>query len=216
MNRQNTVVGRRRWAYSRLHSPDDQWQTARADDRRERCGRLPYAVGRLPLLWLFALLPFVPACGYQVAGKATRIPPDVKTIAVPAFKNASTTFRIEQQITSAVMQEFVARTSYHIVAEPGQADAVLRGTVKDIRTRALTFDVNTGLATSLQVQVIADVKLEDVHSHKVLFSNNNYLFREEYQISETPAALFQEDTPALERLSHELARNLVTDILENF
>lgn len=216
MNRQNTVVGKRHSAYGRLRTPDDGRHTRVEDNRRAGSARLPYGRNLLPLLLIYALLLLFPACGYQVAGKAARIPPDVKTIAVPAFKNVSTTFRIEQQITSAVTQEFVARTGYRIVADPGQADAVLQGTVKDVRTRALTFDVNTGLATSLQVQVIADVKLEDVHSHKVLFANNNYLFRAEYQISETPAALFREDAPALDRLSHELARNLVTDILENF
>jgi hypothetical protein len=68
----------------------------------------------------------------------------------------------------------------------------------------------------LQVQVTAEVKLEDVHSHKLLFSNSNYVYREEYQVSESSSALFEEDKPALDRLSHDLARTLVTDILENF
>jgi hypothetical protein len=151
-----------------------------------------------------------------VAGQATRITPDVKTIAVPAFKNLSSTFRIEQQLTAAVTRELLERTHYRIVANPADADAVLKGTVKDVRARAITFDNNTGLATSLQVQVTADLKLEDVHSHKLLFSNSNYVYREEYQVSETPAALFEEDKPALDRLSRDLARTLVTDILENF
>jgi hypothetical protein len=167
------------------------------------------------LLSAFCLLIF-PACGYHVAGQATRITPDVKTIAVPPFKNQSSTFRIEQQLTAAVTREFLERTHYRILPNPTDGDAVLRGTVKEVRARAITFDVNTGLATSLQVQVTADVKLEDVHSHKLLFSNSNYVFREEYQVSETPAALFEEDKPALDRLAHDLARTLVTDILENF
>ena len=156
------------------------------------------------------------SCGYHVAGQATRITLDVKTIAVPAFKNLSSTFRIEQQLTAAVTREFLERTHYRIVANPADADAVLKGTVKEVHARAITFDNNTGLATSLQVQVTADVKLEDVHSHKLLFSNSNYVYREEYQVSQTPAALFEEDKPALDRLSRDLARTLVTDILENF
>ena len=167
------------------------------------------------LLSAYCLL-FFPACGYHVAGQATRITPDVKTIAVPPFKNLSSTFRIEQQVTAAVTREFLERTHYRILPNPGDADAVLKGTIKEVRARAITFDVNTGLATSLQVQVTADVKLEDVHSHKLLFSNSNYVFHEEYQVSETPSALFEEDKPALDRLAHDLARTLVTDILENF
>ncbi len=156
------------------------------------------------------------SCGYHVAGTAARIPPDVKTIAVPAFKNASSTFRIEQQVTSAVTREFLERTHYRIVPNPAGADAILLGTVKDVRAHAITYDINTGRATSLQVQVTADVKLEDLHSHKLLFSNGAYVFREEYQVSESPSALFEEDKPALERLSRDLARTLVSDILESF
>ncbi len=151
-----------------------------------------------------------------MAGTATRIPADVKTIAVPAFKNGSPNFRIEQELTSAVTREFVERTQYRIVPNPSDADAVLKGTVTDVRARALTFDINTGRATTLQVQVTADVELQDVHSHKVLFSNSKYVYRQEYQVSETPSQLFEEDRPALQRLSRDLARTLVTDILENF
>jgi len=166
----------------------------------------------LSACWLL----FFPACGYHVAGTANRIPPDVKTIAVPAFKNLSSTFHIEQQLTSAVTREFLERTHYRILPNPADADAVLRGTVKEVRGRAITFDINTGRATSLQVQVTADVKLEDVHTHRILFANSSYVFREEYQVSESPSTLFEEDKPALDRLSRDLARTLVTDILENF
>ncbi|MGO8737186.1 MAG: LPS assembly lipoprotein LptE [Terriglobia bacterium] len=163
----------------------------------------------------YCLLFFL-ACGYHVAGTASRIPPDVKTIAVPAFKNMSSTFRIEQQVTAAVTREFLERTKFRILPNPGDADAVLRGTIKDVRAHAITYDINTGRATSLQVQVTADVKLEDVHSHKLLFSDSHYVYREEYQVSESSSALFEEDRPALDRLSRDLARTLVTDVLENF
>jgi len=80
------------------------------------------------LLSAFCLL-FLPSCGYHVAGQAKRIPPDVKTIAVPAFKNLSPTFRIEQQVTTAVTHELIQRTHYNIVAKPDEADAVLTGTI---------------------------------------------------------------------------------------
>ena len=135
---------------------------------------------------------------------------------MPAFKNLSSTYRIEQQVTSAVSRELLERTHYRILPNPPDADAVLTGTIKEVRARAITFDINTGRATSLQVQVTAEVKLQDRHSHKLLFSNSNFVFREEYQVSESPSALFEEDKPALDRLSRDLARTLVTDILENF
>jgi outer membrane lipopolysaccharide assembly protein LptE/RlpB len=156
------------------------------------------------------------ACGYHIGGQATRIPPDVKTIAVPIFTNETSRFRIEQKLAAAVTREFIERTKYRITPDPVGADAVLKGTVKDVRSGVVTYDLNTGRATTLQIQVTADVQLVDLHTQKVLFSNPKYVFREEYQVSSSTSEEFQEDEPALTRLSQDLARTLVTDILENF
>ena len=93
---------------------------------------------------------------------------------------------------------------------------MLKGTVTDVRSGVVTFDLTTGRATALQIQVTTRVELVDSHSKKVLFSNPNFVFREQYQISQSTTELFQEDQPALDRLSRDLARTLVTAILENF
>ncbi len=156
------------------------------------------------------------ACGYHVAGRGERLPPDIKSIAVPIFANESRRFRIEQKLAAAVTHEFIERTRFRITPDPSQADAVLKGTVRDVRSGVLTFDLRTGRASTLQIQVIANVELVDLHSKKVLFSNPNYVFREEYQLSPSTSQLFEEDQPALDRLSRDLARTLVTEILENF
>lgn len=185
---------------------------------RPRCAadhRCRVAFGCL-LLTAFCLLLTLSSCGYHVAGRRDRLPPDVKTIAVPAFVNETSRFRIEQKLAAAVTREFIERTRFRITPDPSQADALLKGTVKDARAGAVAFDLKTGRATTLQIQVLADVELVDLHTKKVLFSNPNYVFREEYQVSQSTSELFEEDEPALDRLSRDLARTLVTEILENF
>jgi hypothetical protein len=179
--------------------------------------KLHSSAERVPLVLLaFCLSIFPSSCGYRVAGRGDLLPPDIKTIAIPAFVNKTPTFRIEQRLTAAVTREFIERTRFHITQNPEEADAVLKGTVKDVHAGVITFDLNTGRATSLQVEVTADVKLEDRHTHKAVFSNPNYVFREQYQVSQSTSGLFEEDKPALDRLSRDLARTLVTEILENF
>lgn len=168
------------------------------------------------LLTAYCILFFSTGCGYHVAGRGERLPPDLKTIAVPVFENESSKFRIEQRLAAAVTREFIERTRYRITPDPSQADAVLKGRVKDVRAGVVTFDLKTGRATALQIQVTANIELVDQRSKKLLFSNPNYIFREEYQVSQTTAELFEEDQPALDRLSRDLARTLVTEILENF
>jgi hypothetical protein len=51
---------------------------------------------------------------------------------------------------------------------------------------------------------------------KVLYQNLSYIFREQYQVSRELSSFFEEDSPALQRLSREFARTLVSNILEGF
>ena len=44
----------------------------------------------------------------------------------------------------------------------------------------------------------------------MLYQNPAYLFREQYQVSRELASFFEEDSPALQRLSQEFARTLVS------
>ena len=156
------------------------------------------------------------ACGYHLAGRGDRLPPDIKTIAVPIFTNSTSRYSIEQKVSAAVTRELIERTRFRVTPDPAGADAVLKGEIKEVRAGVVAFDLSTGRATTLQVQVLAQVDLIDEHTKQVLFSNHNYIFREEYQVSQNPSALFEEQDPALDRLSHDLARTLVTEILENF
>lgn len=172
-----------------------------------------FAFGSLPLaLWLL----ISSSCGYRMAGRGDRLPPHIKTVAIPVFVNSTHQFKIEQRITAAIAREFIERTRYQITTDPRGADAILKGEITDVRSGAITFDPVTGRATTHQVQITARVDLVDLHTQKPVFSNLNYIFREQYQISQNPATLFEEAGPALDRIARDLARSLVTDILENF
>ena len=156
------------------------------------------------------------ACGYHTAGKATRLPATVQTIAVPAFVNRTQQYKIEQMLTKAVVREFIVRTKYRIVnkVEP-DADAILNGTVTSIQISPVTFDTTTGRVSSVLVTVGMKVSLVD-RKGKVLFDNPAYTFREQYQITEDISTFFEETSPALQRLSENFSRALVSDVLEAF
>jgi len=190
-----------------------------AGDSPARCqsqNKLSSARDRRLFLGLVALIFSTTACGYHTAGHAVTLPADVQTIAIPAFANQTQTYKIEQRLTAAVVQEMVTRTHYHILNEVSDsADATLRGTVITTSTSPLTYDSQTGRASSALVVVTARVTLTDRHG-KVLYQNPSYLFREEYQVSRELSSFFEEDSPALERLSREFARTLVSNVLEGF
>jgi hypothetical protein len=169
-------------------------------------------------------------CGYRVGGTASRLPPGLKVIAVPAMKNDTSSYRIEQRMTEAVVHEFLARTKYRIVSNEDGADAVLHGEITSLDASAQVFDTTptatittiptvnetTARATTMLVTVHMKVVLEERDTKKVLYKNNNYLFRQPYEISTDPSKFFDEQTPALERMSRDFASRLVADVLENF
>jgi outer membrane lipopolysaccharide assembly protein LptE/RlpB len=173
--------------------------------------------GSLPLLLalLVAALATV-GCGYHVAGHTANVPSEWKTIAVPAFKNDTTRYRIEQRFTQAVIREFITRTKYRVVQNESSADGVLHGEVLSIETTPALFDANTGQVTTMLVTVHVKVDLVDNHTQKPLYQDDDMVFRDEYQIPSDVHSFFEEQDPALERMSRDLASHLVANVLEGF
>jgi outer membrane lipopolysaccharide assembly protein LptE/RlpB len=182
-----------------------------------QASRAAQAGGRLAL-WLAVLVaPLAAAgCGYHVAGHASQLPSEWKDIAVPAFKNDTTRYRIEQRFTQAVIREFITRTKYRVVQDTQSADAVLHGEVLSIETSPVLFEATTGQVTTMLVTVHTKVELIDNRTEKPVYKNDDMVFRDEYQISTDVNSFFEEQDPALERMSRDLASHLVSNVLENF
>lgn len=167
------------------------------------------------LALLFAVL-VSGGCGYHVAGRASQLPSSWQTIAIPAFTNDTTTYRIEQRLTEAVIREFTARTKYRIIQDPASASAVLHGEVLSLQTTPILFNATTGEVTAMLVTIHVKVVLVDNQTQKPVYQNNDMVFRDEYQISPDVTSFFEEQDPALERMSRDFASHVVADVLENF
>jgi outer membrane lipopolysaccharide assembly protein LptE/RlpB len=182
-----------------------------------------YALRRISLRnragFLVAIIAFLiplDGCGYHVAGRAAHLPSGWTTIAIPAFKNDTTRYRIEQRFTQAVIREFISRTKYRIIQDPDSADGVLTGEVVSIEASPVLFDATTGQVTTMLVTVHFKVRLLDNQTKKLVYRNEDVVFRDEYQISSDVTTFFEEQDPALERMSRDFASQVVSNILENF
>jgi outer membrane lipopolysaccharide assembly protein LptE/RlpB len=167
-------------------------------------------------LILAALMLATLACGYHISGHADLVPKNIHTIAIPAFANATVRSRLAHLITADVTREFISRTHYTIVSEPEQADATLTGSLINFGTFPITTDPQSGRATGIQVIATLQIAFLDRHTGKTIFSRPNYEFRERYEITLDPQAYFDESGTAIERLSRDVARSVVSAILENF
>jgi outer membrane lipopolysaccharide assembly protein LptE/RlpB len=155
-------------------------------------------------------------CGYHIAGRGDSLPKSIHVIAIPALQNQTTSYRIEQRLTAATVHEFLASTPYKIVSRPADGDAVLTGKVVSLEAVPLLFDTASGRATTMLVTVKCEVALTQSSTQKVLYHNDNFVFRNEYEISTNVTSFFEEQDPALDRVAHDFAARLVAAITDNY
>lgn len=169
-----------------------------------------------PIVVCMVLLLVNSACGYHTSGQAVRLPNSIHTLYVPMFDNTTQTFRVEQAMTSAVVQEFRSRTNYQVVtSNDPTADATLKGTVNYTSNTPLTYDSVTGRISSSLITVGMKVSLVN-RVGKTLWENPNYNYREQYQVSRDAASFFDESDPAFLRVARDFAKTLVSNILEAY
>jgi hypothetical protein len=163
-----------------------------------------------------ALFAFGAGCGYRIGGKGDLLPTTLQTIAIPAVKNLTIRYKFAERLTAALAREFIARTRYQIVADASQADAVLNGTILNYVSFPTVYDPRIGRASGVQIQVAVDLRLTERVTGNALFSNPRFEIRERYEVSVDQAQYFEESDQALERVSRDIARTLVSAILSAF
>ncbi len=173
------------------------------------------------LFFVFTVLAGLMGCGYHTAGRGDLIPITVKTIAVPAFDNATTRYKLTDQMAEAVAREFIARSRYRVVPNPDTADAVLNGSVLNYTSNATVTDPVSGRQAVVELHVYLRITLTERTTGKVLFTRPYMEVRERYQIAASDAPFdqknyFEETDVAIRRAAEQTARQVVSSILENF
>jgi hypothetical protein len=159
-------------------------------------------------------------CGYSLAGRGAFLPDDIKTIGVPTFSNATTVFNLETLLTQKVRSELIGRGRYEILPQASNVDAVLTADINGVSLAPASFTQDQ-LASRYIITMTARVELRDLRANKVLWENPGLVFRQEYEAQGStgaldPAAFFGQDANALERMSTDFARTIVSAILEAF
>jgi len=116
---------------------------------------------------------------YHVAGGATSLRSAIHVIAGELRwlrKTKRPADRIEQRLTAATVHEFLAKTSYRVVPDPANADAVLRGKVLSLEAVPLLFDTATGRATTMLITMRCEITFEERDDGKDSLSHGQFYF----------------------------------------
>ena len=182
-----------------------------------------WAVGRRPWAWFVVLVLSLTTsgCGYALAGRGSFLPSYIQAVGIPLLVNRSTFFDVEQILTEKVRAEFIGRGKYRITSDTTGVDAVLSGEVLGISVQPVGF-TDQQLASRYLFTLTMKVAFTDARTSQVLWSNDSLTFREEYELATRGnvalegAAFLDQERNAFDRIATDIARTVVTAILEAF
>jgi len=158
-------------------------------------------------------------CGYALAGRGSFLPDYIKIVGVPNFTNKTTVFEIERVLTDRVRTEFGNRGRYRVQPDINNVDAILTGTIISVAFANTAYTAGSQ-AARVQLAVTASFEFRDVRENKVLWNAPNLRFTEEFEPTSASGtdvtAFLGGNTNAMERLSQNFARSVVTALLEAF
>ena len=165
------------------------------------------------IAFVFLLASGFTDCYKPVTG--TGLPKNIKTIAVPAFQfeAAGMRYRVESRFTEAVSKEIIRRgNGLKVQGTRNGADAVVEGNIRDFSFGGVLLD-SQGRARVYEVTIVAAVTIRDLRQNKVLYDNQNLVFRDSFEFSQDPRSFFNEEDPAVDRMSRAFAEAVVSTIV---
>lgn len=161
------------------------------------------------------------SCGYALAGRGSFLPAYIRVLGIPMFGNATPFQTVEQLFTQKVRLEFQSSRRYTVVPTDEGADGVVRGEITSISVNPVSL-TDAQLASRLRVTVVVKIAFEDVKTQKVLWENPSLSFSDEYELANRGttggdvSAFIGNERVAMDRMSEDFARSVVSAILEAF
>lgn len=143
------------------------------------------------------------------------LPKNIRKVAVPAFQTEARglRYRVASRFTEAVSREIIRRgNGLRVQGSIEGADAVVEGTIRDFSFSGVLLD-REGRARVYEVTIISAVTIRDLREDKILYDNQNFIFRDSFEFSEDPRSFFNEEDPAVERIARAFSESVVSAIV---
>ena len=160
-------------------------------------------------------------CGYALAGRGSFLPDYIRVVGIPALENRTGFVQVEQVLTEKIRTEFIGRGTYAIRPDVEGTDAVLSGEITGISVQPVAFN-DQQLGSRYLFVLTLRVQFTDTRTNEVLWSNDALTFREEYDLQTRAggaiegATFIDQERSSIDRIATDIARTVVTAILEAF
>jgi hypothetical protein len=86
---------------------------------------------------------------------------------------------------------------------------VLEGTIRDFSFSGVLLD-SEGRARVYEVTIVTAVTIRSLRDDKILYDNQNFIFRDSFEFTSDPRSFFNEEDPAVERMARAFAEAAVS------
>lgn len=145
------------------------------------------------------------ACGYHRVRPGNNVPSNIKSIAIPVFRNDTYEPGIEVLLTEALREQFL-RSGFVRLTDVQNADAVVAATIKNFSLKAISFS-QTDYATEYRASIVMRIKLV-TRKGKVLWQDRKVSRIEDFRVS---IDIFQTEA-AKQQATRRIARDLMADV----
>ncbi len=173
------------------------------------------------LLGLLAMIGASSGCGYALAGRGSFLPEYIRSVGIPPLENRTTFFQVDQILTDKIRTEFIGRGKYRVSADVAGADAVLSGEITAISVQPIGLN-DQQLGSRYLFTFSMRARFTDARSGEVLWFDDALTFRSEYDLSTRGniaiegASFLDQERSSVDRIASDVARTVVTAILEAF
>lgn len=157
---------------------------------------------RRAVLVLFLLAPLA-GCGYS---SSSLYPTDIKTVAVPIWRNDTFRRQLEFRLTEAIDKNIEARSPYRL-ASRNRADSILTGRIIHVTENVLTNRFATNLPQESQITIAVDFTWKDLRNGKILLRRKSFSTTSA-EIPQIGQQLSDAEQIAVERLARAIVNQM--------
>ncbi len=173
-----------------------------------RAERRPLLAG---LLGVIAASAVAAGCGYSLGG---RLPPHIKTVAVPLFANRTQEPAVEHFITRAVVDAFTTNGQLKVVG-PESADSILEGEIVGYQLQPVSFNQAANVR-EYRLVVTLNLRFRDVRSNEPLLDEKGVQEKADFQTATEVSGSIAREEGALRQAARDIGRAIVFLALDRF
>ena len=172
--------------------------------------RLLIKTGGICLIFVLIL-----SCGYTFAPQGEYIDKRITTVYVQSFANKTSQAELENYVRTAFIDQFILSVRFKIVQNVESADAIVTGTVVNLKTTPLSYRKNT-LVAEERASMILEINFREKESGKTIWRTKKLTGQIDYKMEDNINLFPAARKNALIKLSNDTAEKAYNMMMSGF